>query len=251
MDPEEKGTSFSYYGTQFATTSITNDWNIVSPHVQISGGSQRVAETTVPPRLYFKYLKSKLSLIENRNFKKRMDKLEELADKFMKTGQEAMSDGAVRQFLVLSREAAIYACGFKKFLTQEHVSKYQYKLKGATLKQTPLKNFARVLPKSVAKIIKNCIEKKLFDDYVVFHLDNKGQVETEKEKIERKRDPILFGKLEGSDKLYLIVDWEDELDDLRLSDIVEKLVLKGEEITLPTQIIWTSSTTVPATDGNA
>ena len=105
-------------------------------------------------------------------------------------------------------------------------------MKDVTLKITPLKNFPRVLPKNVKKIAEACITKKLFDDYVVFHLDNAKPVETEKEKIERKRDPILFGKLNDSDKYYFIVDWEDELDNLRLSDIVESLVLKGEDMVL-------------------
>jgi len=236
----DSGTNF-VYTTPYSTSVITYGWDVNTPHVLAGGSGTSISGKGIPPRLYFKYLKSKLSILEEQKFKKRMSKLEKLADKFMQTGQEAMSDSAIRQFLVLSREAAIYACGFKKFLTANHVEKYQYKLKDVSLKQTPLKNFSRVLPKSVAKIVRKCIDKKLFDEYVVFHLDNRGRVETEKERIERKRDPILFGKVEGSDKLYFIVDWEDELDDLRFSDIVEKLVLKGEDITLPTQIMWTAN----------
>ena len=47
--------------------------------------------------------------------------------------------------------------------------------------------------------------------------------ETVKEKIKREKDPIIFGKIQESDKYYFIGDWEDELDNLRLGDIVEEL----------------------------
>jgi hypothetical protein len=212
--------------------STLYQWEATTPHVAVEGGVKR-NERGIHPRLYFKYLKSKLSVLEQRTFKLRMEKLEKMVDEFTATGQEAMSDACVRQFLVLSREAAAYACGFKKFLTEEHVKKYKYQIRGCELQITPLKNFSRVLPKKVTDVVKKCFEKKLFDDYVIFHLDNKGHKETEKERIERKRDPILFGKLEHSEKYYMLIDWEDELCDLRFSDIVEKLALDGEDISLP------------------
>lgn len=220
--------AYRFAGTDY---TVSYAWEAATPHVEVEG---KVKTNTkgIHPTLYFKYLKSKLSLLENKTFKSRMEKLEKLVDDFTRTGQEAMSESCIKQFLTLSREAAAYACGFKKFITDEHVDKFRYAMKGCTLQITPLKNFARVLPKKVAALARTCIEKKLFDDYVVFHLDSKGRKETEKERIERKRDPILFGKLEHSEKYYFIIDWEDSEDDLRFSDIVEKLALKGEDITL-------------------
>lgn len=220
--------AYRFSGTDY---TVSYAWEAATPHVEVEGSVKTNAKG-IHPRLYFKYLKSKLSMLEQRTFKQRMEKLEKLVDEFTKTGQEAMSESCIKQFLTLSREAAIYACGFKKFITDEHVDKFRYAMRNCSLQITPLKNFARVLPKKVAALARGCIEKKLFDDYVVFHLDNKGHKETEKERIERKRDPILFGKLENSEKLYYIIDWEDSEDDLRFSDIVEKLALKGEDITL-------------------
>jgi hypothetical protein len=230
---------FIDYNATNSTVSSNYTWTFETPHVEAEG-SIKTNASGIHPRLYFKYLKSKLNVLEQRTFETRMKKLEELADEFTRTGQEAMSDNCVRQFMVLSREAAIYACGFKKYITEEHVKKYKYNIRNCSLQETPLKNFGRVLPKLVAAVAKKCIEKKLFDDYVVFHLDSKAKKETEKERIERKRDPILFGKLEGSDKLYFLIDWEDELCDLRFSDIVENLALKGEDITLSKKLQFES-----------
>ena len=36
------------------------------------------------------------------------------------------------------------------------------------------------------------------------------------EEIERKRDPILFGVIKDSNKLYYIDEWEDELCNLKI-----------------------------------
>lgn len=223
------------YSATDSTASSSLTWSVDTPHVEVEG-SVRKNESGIHPRLYFKYLKSKLTTLEQRTFKARMKELEKLADEFTSTGQEAMSDNCIRQFLILSREAAVYACKFTKYITEEHVDKYRYNIRKCKLQVTPLKNFGRVLPKQVAVVAKKCIEKKLFDDYVVFHLDNKAHKETESERIERKRDPILFGKIEGSNKYYFIADWEDDLCDLRFSDIVENLALKGSDITLEKKI---------------
>jgi len=228
-----------WYSGTGGTTSSTYTWTMDTPHVEVEG-SVRKNNAGIHPRLYFKYLKSKLTTLEQRTFKARMKELERLADEFTQTGQEAMSDNCIRQFLTLSREAAIYACGFKKYVTEEQVGKYKYNIRNCHLQITSLKNFGRVLPKKVANLAKKCIDKKLFDDYVVFHLDNKAHKETEKEKIERKRDPILFGRLEGSDRYFFLADWEDDLCDLRFNDIVENLALKGNDITLSKKMKFVS-----------
>ena len=194
----------------------------------------------IHPRLYFKYLKSKLNVIENRKLKQRLKQLEKMADDYVKSGQEALSDECIKQFLIITRESAILACGLNLFLIQEHIEKFRYKIKGIPLKITELKNFARPLPKNIVKKVKKCIEKKLFDTYWVLHLDNKAIKDTEKERIKKKeareKDPILVGRIEYSDKHYFIGDWEDEFDDLRLNDIIKKLSLKRKNITLKQKI---------------
>ena len=45
---------------------------------------------------------------------------------------------------------------------------------------------------------------------------------TEEEK-RIKKDPILFGVIYGSNKLYYIADWVDEYCDLTWDQVVEKL----------------------------
>jgi len=217
------------------TTNIT--W--ATPHM--SGDVQIYTDKHgIHPRLYFTFIKRNLSTLESRFLKRRMKQLEKMVDKFAALGQEAMSEECIRQFCTISRESAMLACGIKKFITQEHAEKFRHKIRGKPLMITPIKNFARPIPKAVTKKIKKCMDKKLFDSYVIFHLDEKAERDTEADKErkrkERERDPIVFGCIEYSDKYYFIADWEDEFDDLRLSDIIKKLSLKKKDITMKQKI---------------
>jgi len=45
---------------------------------------------------------------------------------------------------------------------------------------------------------------------------------TRKRRDEKRKDPILFGVIAGSNKLYFIGDWIDEYCDLRFDDVVKQ-----------------------------
>ena len=87
-----------------------------------------------------------------------------------------------------------------------------------------IKNFTRVIPDSV--VAKKIFTENflVFDNYLVLHYDpdNKSTSKTEKE-IEDSKDPILFGVIKGSNKLYYIDSWVDEFCDLTWDKIVEIL----------------------------
>ena len=58
-------------------------------------------------------------------------------------------------------------------------------------------------------------------------MERGGKVEREEAK---RKDPILFGVLAGSRKLYYITDWVDEYCDLSLEKFVDTIGVKKEEI---------------------
>ncbi len=69
---------------------------------------------------------------------------------------------------------------------------------------------------------------QVFDNYVILYYDPTGKsfslTEYEKAEEERiKKDPILFGVIKDSDKLYYIDSWIDDLCDLTWDQVVEKL----------------------------
>jgi len=42
-----------------------------------------------------------------------------------------------------------------------------------------------------------------------------------KEEIQKMKDPILFGMIKESNRLYFIDDWEDEYCDLTFDEIID------------------------------
>ena len=70
-------------------------------------------------------------------------------------------------------------------------------------------------------------ELKAFDNYYVLFYDSAKAVAsktyTTKEPVRMPiKDPIMFGVMRGSNKLYLIADWVDEFCDLTYKDILKE-----------------------------
>lgn len=215
------------YRITYSTASAVGNYSYES--------NEKKNRTEISATLCFKFIKSKLNLLEVSKFKSRLKRLEKMVEEFTEIGQVAMAEQSLKMFMQFTKESAMYACGYRYWITKEIAEKFRYSLKsGQSLKVTNLENFGRVIPKNVIAKLKSCNEKRLFDSYVIFHLDARGKnsvVETEKQKKERERDPILFGRItECEDRYYFIADWIDELDDLQFSDILDALSLDKKDI---------------------
>ncbi len=191
----------------------------------------------MPVKIFFGLMKKKMGLLKDFSYKRRIAKLEKAVKESEDLGQIAFSEELMKKLLVLCREAEMWAMGKKIFLDRETFNRF----KDATERSvalTSLKNYARPIPDKVLKEKKKCDDVKLFDGYAVMHYDDKETVkETEKETVERRaKDPILFGIVEYSNRLYFVDDWEDEYCDLTLDDIIDKLDLEDEDITLSKKI---------------
>lgn len=201
------------------------------------GGEQGLVEmkkeSNLPVKIYFKLMKKKMGVLKDIAYKKRMEKIQILCDKAARDGQVAFSEELARKFLVLAREAELYAMNKRIFLDYSIYTKFCGKTERKVC-LTKLENYARPIPQKVLSEKEKLHKLNLFDDYVVMHYDAPHVVrDTEVEIVERQKDPILFGRIEFSSRLYFIDDWEDELCDLTLDDIVSKLELEDEDMTLP------------------
>jgi hypothetical protein len=94
-----------------------------------------------------------------------------------------------------------------------------------------IKNFTRPLPQEVVLKIERVNQLEVFDNYVVLYYDPDGKIykETAREEAKR-RDPIVFGVIAGSTKLYYIADWVDEYCDLTLEKFIDAIGVKKEEL---------------------
>lgn len=163
-------------------------------------------------------------------FNERAAALQTLADNAKATGQKSLlaqmqTEREVRQF-----ENALFARGQKRYLSEAQLLKFVRGCeKGLCLDW--IQNFIRPIPPNVVAAKVKCDELGLFDNYVVLHYDpeNRGTTRADREKA---KDPVLFGVMRGSRKLYFVDDWVDEYCDLTFQQIVDKLGSKEQtEIT--------------------
>ena len=144
-------------------------------------------------------------------------------------GQTALVEKLLSEMVANKYEALLASRGAYYAISEQRVVDFAKKTeRGVEL--TYLKNFTRPIPQeSINKVIK-ANEYEVFDNYVVMHYDPKGEhhAETKKEEAKRK-DPIIFGVIAGSRKLYYITDWIDEYCDLTLDKFVDTLGTTKDE----------------------
>jgi hypothetical protein len=87
------------------------------------------------------------------------------------------------------------------------------------------------MPQDIVDKIAKINQLEVFDNYVVLYYDPDGKIykETAKEEAKRK-DPIIFGVIAGSEKLYYVADWVDEYCDLTLEAFIDAIGVKKDEL---------------------
>ena len=211
-------------------TLITGEGNIFANNG--TAFSMKMEKGGIKPKSYFKYVKSKFGAISGLRMKKRVEKLEKLFNEAVENGQVALSEEFLKKFMKELRESEMYALNYKIFIETEYLEKFRYKIKTkGQIRITNIKNFTRLIPKDVKDKIDIAKKKKIFDDFVIVHYDPDGRGEAMTEE-EKEKDPIVFGIIKESNRYYYIADWEDEYCDLTLDDIIDKIDLDEEEMTL-------------------
>lgn len=159
----------------------------------------------------------------------------ELLAKALSTGQKALYEQLIAQLDAVRSETQLLAIGMTKTISEQSIIALNEKSpRGIRLDW--IVNFARPIPDQIVALKRECDERQIFDNYVVMHYDPEARNAelTNKEK-EAVRDPILFGVLEGSRKLYFVGDWIDEQCDLTLDKVAE-LIGKDAVQTLATEV---------------
>ena len=146
-----------------------------------------------------------------------------------KTGQAALKERLFENLIINKYESILYAKGMYRVLTEEQLVKFAKNCPKA-LSLDYIANYVRTIP---LDIIKKKIEVdmlEVFDNYVILHYDPQGNAvemtpAEKKKEVDKAKDPILFGVIAGSNKLYYIADWIDTTiaDDLTWETMVENL----------------------------
>lgn len=175
----------------------------------------------IPVEEFFKSVKNSAQelVLASDRFKNYQKSIEHLK----RTGQVALLEHMESQLEIHRAETQCYAIGLRKVITEENLLSFATKSDRA-LKLDWVQNFTRSIPEKAVEVKMKADQNLIFDNYVVLHYDpdGNGSEKTEAEKIKEK-DPILFGVIAGSTKLYYIACWVDEYCDLTFEKMVEVL----------------------------
>jgi len=137
-------------------------------------------------------------------------------------GQTALAESLEKRTKIVEVEAILFAGGHREFIEEQDLIRFAKECERG-LRLDYLKNFVRLIPQSVRVKKTRADLLRVFDAYVILHYDpdSKGAALTEKE-IEKKRDPIMFGLIDGSRRLYHVGSWTDQYCDLTFADLIDK-----------------------------
>jgi hypothetical protein len=159
------------------------------------------------------------SLNEAQAYADRVTKYGDMIQHAKSLGQTAMVEKLMKAKNTIENESILFAANFGRFLTEKDVIEFALKCKKG-LRLDWMENFCRAIPKDIAEKKVEADQLKIFDNYVILHYDPTGQsFATTQAEEEAKKDPILFGVIEGVRKLYFIGDWKDEECDLTLDEV--------------------------------
>lgn len=212
-----------------------------APNFEVVDPSSDHLQNTVELTVEEFFASVKNSAEELELVKERYANYEKSISHLKRSGQLAVLERMEHELEIHRAETQLFAIGFRKVITEENVS--EFAKKGCReLRLDWIKNFARLIPEAVLDAKEKCDENNIFDNYVILHYDpyKNGTQKTQAEiEAERKKDPILFGVIAGSNKLYYVADWIDEYCDLTFDKIVEKLgedAIKANDLTVDIKI---------------
>ena len=152
-------------------------------------------------------------------------KIVETVEKTLRaSGQYEIADKVNGNRSVLEAEVALVSSGNLKYISEEQIIQFMLKSeRGVRLEF--LRYYPNIMPKEVAqkKIVFDGL--LVFDNYCVLYFDNSAtkfslvKESLDDEERRKRRDPILFGMINGSRKLYYVADWITEDDDLTLEKL--------------------------------
>ena len=189
-----------------------------------SGTSVQIKKEGISPRLYFSFVKSKLTTSEIKRLKIRTQNLKALMDNAKEANQTVLYEDSLRLMAIALREQEAAAAGFAKYVKKADIDRFRSKV-SLPIGFCKVENFVRPIPAKAQRVLSSARKKELFDEYWVLFTDPKnnsiGKTEAEKA---AARDPILFGKyMYDEERYYYLTDWVDEFCDLTLDKFIDEL----------------------------
>lgn len=186
----------------------------------------------VPVTVAMDELIGHIELTSTEELASRMAKIIAIEENMRKAGQYKKADAVKAYRTILAEESVVVAAGFTSYITEANMIDFIRKSERGTMVDF-LRYYEDELPQEV--IDKKLAADKLmvFDNYVVAYYSDlihravatqqKVSAKEEQKLRELRRDPILFGIIKNSRKLYYICDWTTDTDDLTLEKLEKEL----------------------------
>lgn len=240
-------TDESKNGNSGETLSVEmSDWDSIQDSMAVSASSndrknadyidniKRTAKLKMPflQRIYnwwkkidpveetFSKIKNSVGYIDG-DLKKVTENIDKLIIRAERSNQNALVDKLKETKNIVAAEITLSKNGYDKFVTEDKIIEF-FKKCNRGVRIDFIRNYSTLIPFSVLEK-KDFLDKLgIFDNYVIMHYDPDMVVFKESEEDRnaiQRRDPILFGLIKGSKKLYFVDDWITDDDDLTLAEL--------------------------------
>jgi len=178
-------------------------------------------------------IKNEMRIPKTEDMIKSLDVVHDMYIMLEKSGQYEKAKEIQTYARILTFEITLVKNGIVKYLLEKDVIDFLLKSEQG-IGITFLRYYNNILPLDIVKKKIDIDNLLIFDNYVVLYYDPEQSIfrsHTEKEDERIARDPILFGMIEGSNKLYYICDWIYKDDDITMEKVETILGREANKIT--------------------
>ena len=177
----------------------------------------------------FQVLKQSVKTNSLPELKAMVESCEVLKENLEMTGQNDLLATLSQRLKESGKEYAILSAGYSFYLYRGDVNDIIDRVnkdKGFKyLKMTRLDEYRKLIPTTVAPLIKEA--RELFSTLYVLHTDPKGEDTVEEKRVNKDKDPILFGMATSkSEKMYFNASWEDKWCDFTLNRLLDEMAAR-------------------------
>lgn len=185
---------------------------------------------------FFDTIKENVSELDFSNINEILNKYDTVLNNAKYNKQTALCENLEDYVDILKNELILSVSDFNSFLDEKDLLKFHEKASKhekykTNLCLTYIQNFIKIIPNDISELKLKADLLKVFDNYIILHYDYDGKsVDDTKAEKERKKDPILFGVIKNSKRLYYIGDWIDEYCDLTLDVLIKTIGVNEKEL---------------------
>lgn len=167
----------------------------------------------------------KVRLGDERKYADRILPIIRAMQKAEQFGQVSRKERLFRDLLVNKYESILFSAGFCRYIDEDELVGLEKSINATRKKSLDIcfvENYTKSIPDEIGDRMMEAETLEVFDNYaVLYYSDRTVDDPTNKEK--RKKDPILFGVINGINRLYYIGDWIDGDDDLTWAVVEENI----------------------------